>query len=121
MARRAEAALAAVRARISPETLRRRTGANLDGTHMAAKMRWLLDHPPRGRASAAFHQPVDYLVERLTGARVIDHGLASTTLVYDLAAGDFADDLLAAFDLRRGLRPALRPGDGAGGGASPAG
>jgi xylulokinase len=118
MDRRADAALAVVRARLSPEALRRRTGVNLDGTHMAAKMRWLLDHPPGGRAIAAFHQPVDYLVERLTGARAIDHGLASTTLVYDLAEGDFADDLLAAFGLRRELLPALRRGDEAAGGLS---
>src|SRR5215470_17291722 len=67
------------------------------------KMRWQLDHGPQG--AARFHQPVTYLVERLTGEAVIDHGLASTTLAYDLGAGDFADDLLAMFGLDRRLLP----------------
>jgi xylulokinase len=106
MDRRAERSLDRVRARIAPETVRARTGANLDGGHMAPKIRWLLDEAPAARAAVLFHQPVSYLVERLTGERVIDHGLASTSLVYDLATGDWADDLLAAFDIeRRRLAP----------------
>jgi xylulokinase len=103
MDRRAESALGRVRARIAPETVRARTGANLDGGHMAPKIRWLIDEVPATRAAVAFHQPVSYLVERLTGARVIDHGLASTSLVYDLATGDWAEDLLAAFGIERRL------------------
>ena len=51
----------------------------LDAGHMAAKIA-LAQAPPAGAArSRRFHQPVSYLVERLTGERVIDHGLASTT------------------------------------------
>jgi len=107
MDRRAESSLGPVRARLAPETLRRRTGANLDGTHMAPKIRWLLDEVPATRAAAAFHQPVSYLVERLTGERVIDHGLASTSLGYDLATGDWADDLLGAFEIDRRRLPPL--------------
>jgi xylulokinase len=107
MDRRADAVLAPLRDRLPPDVWRARTGANLDGSHMAPKMRWQLDHWPAARAAARFHQPVTYLVERLTGASVIDHGLASTTLAYDLQAGNFADDLLAAFGLDRGLLPHL--------------
>lgn len=120
MDRRAESVLGQVRRRIAPAALRRRTGANLDGTHMAPKIRWLVRHA-HGAAAEAFHQPVTYLVERLTGARVMDHGLASTSLVYDLARGDFADDLLDAFEIERRRLPALRGGAEAAGPLSASG
>jgi xylulokinase len=107
MDRRADATLTPIRERWPPEQFRRRTGANLDGSHMAPKMRWQLDHWPHAGAAARFHQPVTYLVERLTGEAVIDHGLASTTLAYDLQAADFADDLLGLFGLERRLLPRL--------------
>jgi xylulokinase len=111
MDRRADAGLAALRDRMRPEEFRRRTGANLDGTHMAPKMRWQLDHGPQAGIPARFHQPVTYLVERLTGEAVMDHGLASTTLAYDLQAADFAADLLAMFGLERRLLPRLAPSE----------
>jgi xylulokinase len=111
--------LAPLRERVRPEEFRRRTGANLDGSHMAPKMRWQLDH---GLAAAArFHQPVSYLVERLTGEAVMDHGLASTTLAYDLKAADFAEDLLALFGLERRLLPRLAPSEAVAGQLTSAG
>ena len=121
MDRRAESSLDRVRRRIAPATVRARTGANLDGGHMAPKIRWLLDEAPAARAAVVFHQPVSYLVERLTGERVIDHGLASTSLVYDLATGDWADDLLAAFEIERRLLPPLAPSEAQAGRLGPAG
>src|SRR5262245_29488388 len=109
MDRRADAGLASLRERVRPEEFRRRTGANLDGSHMAPKMRWQLDHGQQ--SDARFHQPVTYLVERLTGEAVMDHGLASTTLAYDLKSGDFGDDLMAMFGLERRLLPRLAPSE----------
>src|SRR5262245_4640808 len=109
MDRRADAGLAKLRERVRPEEFRRRTGANLDGSHMAPKMRWQLDHGLH--AAARFPQPVTYLVERLTGEAVMDHGLASTTLAYDLKSGDFGDDLMAMFGLERRLLPRLAPSE----------
>lgn len=106
MDRRADAVLDQVR-RNSGVDFRRRTGANLDGTHMAPKARWLLDHSAVSSVIARFHQPVSYLVERLTGEAVMDHGLASTSLVYDIATGDYAGDLLDLFGLRREQLPKL--------------
>ncbi|MGH6931360.1 MAG: xylulokinase, partial [Dongiaceae bacterium] len=110
MDRRADADLHALRSD-STVDFRRRTGANLDGTHMAPKARWLLDHGGAAPAIARFHQPVSYLVERLTGEFVMDHGLASTSLVYDIATGQFADDLLGLFGLRREQLPRLAPSE----------
>ncbi len=84
---------------IAADALRRVTGVTLDATHMAAKVRWLKRHAPEARGAARFHQPVSYLVSRLTGAHVFDHGLASTTMVYALAARDYAPELLEAFGI----------------------
>jgi xylulokinase len=60
------------------------TGQVADASHMAPKIAWLR----RACAGAArFHQPVSYLVERLTGASVLDPCHASTTMLVDLATG----------------------------------
>ena len=87
-----------------PADFRARTGLVADPGHMAAKIRWLLRHA-MGLAGARFHQPVSYLVERLTGRAVLDHGLASTTMLYGLARGDWEPDLLAAFAVDRSSLP----------------
>ena len=58
------------------------TGQVADPSHLAPKICWLREH---GIAAARFHQPVSYLVARLTGAAVIDPALASTTMLLDLA------------------------------------
>lgn len=108
MDRRAEASLGPVRRRIAPERVRALTGANLDGGHMAPKMRWLLDEVPDAKTARLFHQPVTYLVARLTGEAAIDHGLASTSLIYGLAEGDWQAELMAAFGLEPRLLPPLR-------------
>jgi len=106
MDRRADEGLAGLRASPGNEFFRTRTGANLDGSHMAPKARWLLSHP-RGAKPARFHQPVSYLVERLTGEAAMDHGIASTSLVYDLKSGGYAGDLLDLFGLRREQFPRI--------------
>jgi xylulokinase len=87
--------------------LRQKTGVNLDASHMAAKIRWLERAGP-GRA-ARYHQPVSYVVERLTGEVVFDPGLASTTMLYDLAAADYDEELLARFAVSRGALPRIAP------------
>lgn len=101
MDRRATAALA----RVDPELVRARTGQVADAAHPAAKIRWLLD---RGGlpASARFHQPVPFLVERLTGAFVQDRALASTSMLYGLAARGWDADLCQRF----GIDPRRLPG-----------
>ena len=59
------------------------TGQVADPSHLAPKARWLRARYP---AAARFHEPVTYLVERLTGEAVIDPALASTTMLLELAA-----------------------------------
>jgi xylulokinase len=101
MDRRAEDALEG----IDPALLRERAGQVLDAGHLAAKIRWLKRQG--GPAAARYHQPVSYVVSRLTGAAVFDHGLASTTMLYGLHAQDYDDALLAAFGIDREELPAI--------------
>ena len=89
-----------------PADFRSVTGLVADPGHMAAKIAWLSKNAV-GLGGARFHQPVSYLVERLTGAFVFDHGLASTTMLYDLAARELSPALLELFGIARGALPAL--------------
>jgi xylulokinase len=82
-----------------------RTGQVLAASHMAAKIRWLAARVPAAR----FHQPVSYLVERVTGAAVIDPAQASTTLLYELAAGGWSPAQLAAFAIDPATLPRISP------------
>jgi xylulokinase len=115
MDRRAEREMPAL-----PADFRERTGLVADPGHMAAKIAWLKRHA-MGLDGARFHQPVSYLVERLTGRAVFDHGLASTTMLYRLDRRDYDPELLACFAIDRQSLPDI---DAAGAGAgelSPAG
>lgn len=93
-------------ARCDPRRVFEIAGQVADASHMAAKMVWLREH---GVAFARCHQPVSYIVERLTGAAVIDPAHASTTMLYDLLAGAWSAELLAAFGLDPARLPAISP------------
>ena len=92
---------------IAEDALRRISGVTLDGTHMAAKIRWLRRNVPEARAAVRFHQPVSYMVARLTGEQVFDHGIASTTMLYDLERRAWAPALLEAFDIADDVLPRI--------------
>ncbi|HUJ60516.1 MAG TPA: FGGY family carbohydrate kinase [Kofleriaceae bacterium] len=82
------------------------TGQVADPSHMAPKIRWL--HGAGVRA-ARFHQPASYLVERLTGAAVIDPSHASTTMLCELATATWSRELCAAFAIDPGWLPRIEP------------
>ena len=103
MDRRAEAEVAG----IDSSYMRERTGLVLDSTHMAAKIRWSARNLPATRKAALWHQPVSFVVAALCGRAVMDHALASTTMLYGLRERDYAADLLAAFDIDRNTLPAV--------------
>lgn len=83
------------------------SGQILDASHLAPKARYLLRE--LGGAVARVHQPVSYLVERLTGRAVMDPALASMTLLLELATGRWSDELCAAWAIPRALLPELAP------------
>jgi xylulokinase len=87
--------------------VRDRAGLVCDATHMAAKIAWMRRHVPASAAVAIWHQPVSFVVATLCGRAVMDHALASTTMLYGLAERDYADDLLAAFGVDRQTLPEI--------------
>ncbi|HUS30380.1 MAG TPA: FGGY family carbohydrate kinase [Kofleriaceae bacterium] len=104
--KRADARLAIV----TPARLFEITGQVADAGHMAPKIRWL---KAKGEAltwaPSRYHQPVTFLVERLTGAAVIDPSHASTTMLYDLLAGTWSRELLDAFGIDERELPTIAP------------
>jgi xylulokinase len=107
--------------RLPPETgerLRAEGGVNPDPGHLAAKALWLREHAPACTGAACFHQPVSYLVARLTGERVWDHGLASISMLYSLARRDYDPGFLEAFGLSRGQLPRIAGAEQAAGALS---
>lgn len=88
-----------------------KTGLPLSPYFSALKMRWLLDNapPPAGGAADLRLGTVDsWLMSRLlAGAPYLtDCTNASRTLLMDLAAADYDDELLAVFGLERRWLPA---------------
>jgi xylulokinase len=93
-------------ARIDAARVFELTGQVADASHLAPKLAWLRRACP---AAARFHQPVSYLVERLTGEAVIDPALASTTMLFELAAARWSTELLDAFEVTASELPRVAP------------
>lgn len=101
--RRAEDAVAG----LPSEEVRARAGVVLDAGHMAAKIHWIKRHLPEAGEIHRYHQPVSYLVSRLTGRDVIDHGVASTSMLYSLQSRAFDPWLLGLFEIDVDELPAV--------------
>jgi xylulokinase len=86
-----------------------RTGLNPDASHTAPKAMWLRDEEPEHYRAARWLAPVGgHLAGWLTGEVVQDPANASCTLLYDLRAGDWDEQLVdrAGLDLTK-LPPIL--------------
>jgi len=99
--------------------IRERTGLVLDAYFSGTKAAWLLDHVDGARARAergelAFATIDTWLVARLTAgaAHVTEPSNASRTMLYDLATGDFSDELCALLDVPRATLPEVRDSSG---------
>ncbi|MGE0211382.1 MAG: FGGY-family carbohydrate kinase [Parvibaculaceae bacterium] len=91
---------------VPPELVRDRAGLARDPTHMAAKIRWW-EQELGGAEVELWHQPVSFLLEALTGARLMDPALASTTMLYGLECRGWDRALLDAFDLGAARLPGI--------------
>jgi glycerol kinase len=105
--------------------VRARTGLVLDSYFSATKIAWLLEHVPglRERAldgTALFGTIDSWLIFRLTGEHVTDATNASRTLLYDIAAGRWEQELLDLFDVPVRSLPQVRPSAGIFGETRPA-
>jgi glycerol kinase len=111
--RRTAAAVDAVAARPGvADWVRERSGLELDAYFSASKLAWLLDEVPGARARAergelAFGTIDSWLIARLTRGEVhvTDASNASRTLLFDLHALDWDDELLELWRIPRAVLP----------------
>ena len=95
--------------------VRARTGLLIDAYFSASKVKWILDRvdPARARARRGelkFGTIDSWLVWKLTGGKVhvTDYSNASRTLLYDIRAQRWDDELLALFDVPAAMLPEVR-------------
>jgi len=95
--------------------IRERTGLVLDPYFSGTKLRFMLEATPGLRARAdrgeiAFGTVDSFLIWRLSGGKthVTDASNASRTLLFDLDAGRFTDELCRLFDVPSAVLPEVR-------------
>ena len=104
-----------LRARRLDRVIRRKTGLVVDAYFSATKVQWILENVKgaKGRARAgelAFGTVDSWLVWKLTGGRVhvTDASNASRTMLFDIARGEWDDELLKIFGVPRSMLPDVR-------------
>lgn len=100
------------------EALRASTGLTPNAHYGLSKLRWCLDHLDAVRDAAADGRLLigplaAFLAFRLLESRpvCVDPANAARTLLFDLARGDWSDELLARFGIERGWLPAIARSD----------
>ncbi|MCA8974293.1 MAG: glycerol kinase GlpK [Planctomycetes bacterium] len=113
--RRTAPELAALAAAGHADLVRQRTGLSLDPYFSAAKIAWILDHVPGARTRAERGElgaaTIDaWLVYRLTRGEVFatEPSNAARTCLFDLATGDWCDELCELFAVPRACLPEIR-------------
>jgi glycerol kinase len=106
---------AALRAGGHEKMVAEKTGLLIDPYFSGTKIAWILDNVPGARARAergelAFGTVDTFLLWRLTSGRVhaTDATNASRTMLYDIGAGAWSDDLLKLLRVPRALLPQVR-------------
>ncbi len=100
---------------VHADSVRAKTGLEVDAYFSASKIRWLLDNIPgaRGKAEAgdlAFGTVDTWLIWKLTNGRlhITDFSNASRTMLFNINTLQWDDDLLDIFDVPRQLLPDVR-------------
>jgi glycerol kinase len=113
--RRTAAECARLKAQGAEDLVRSRTGLLLDPYFSATKVAWLLDHVAGARVRAergelAFGTIDTFLLWRLTGGRVhaTDTTNASRTLLFDIHAHRWDEELLRLLGVPRALLPEVK-------------
>jgi glycerol kinase len=109
----------AIRADGFDQTIRTKTGLVTDAYFSGTKVAWLLENVPgvRARAEAgdlAFGTVDTWLMWNLSGGalHITDVSNASRTMLYNIYAGDWDDEILAYLNIPRSLLPEVRPSSG---------
>jgi glycerol kinase len=104
-----------LKARKLDRVIRRKTGLVVDAYFSGTKIQWILQNVKGARAKAkagalAFGTVDAWLVWNLTGGKVhvTDASNASRTMLFDIAKGDWDDELLKIFDVPRSMLPDVR-------------
>jgi len=97
------------------DLVRRKAGLVIDAYFSGSKVRWLLDNVPGAREGAqrgelAFGTVDTWLIWNLTGGRlhITDPSNASRTMLFNLEAGAWDDELLRMLDIPREILPEVR-------------
>lgn len=106
----------AIRADGFDKAIRAKTGLVTDAYFSGTKVAWLLDNVPGARARAAagdlaFGTVDTWLMWNLSGGalHVTDVSNASRTMLYNIYAGDWDNEILAYLNIPRSLLPEVRP------------
>jgi xylulokinase len=76
------------------------TGLNLDASHVAPKIRWLLDHELQlMRQARYFLLPGSYVACALTGELGVDYSNASSTLLMDVRRRTWSEEMCQIFQI----------------------
>jgi glycerol kinase len=112
--RRTAEACAALKRSDDEQTVTMRTGLLLDSYFSATKIAWILDRVDGAREAAkqnrlAFGTVDTFLLWRLTGGRVhaTDATNASRTMLYDIHAGCWSDEMLDLFNIPASILPSV--------------
>lgn len=96
----------AIREAVGPKRLIEITGNDALTGFTAPKLVWVRDHEPETwRRVAHILLPKDFVRLRLTGERATDKADGSGTILFDLAARDWSDEVLAALRIDRSRLP----------------
>jgi glycerol kinase len=125
--RRSSAVCDRLRAAGHEDRVRELTGLRFDPYFTGTKLTWLAENDPASWSGVVDGSVVvgtvdAYLVARLTGGarHVTDASNASRTLLYDLATGDWSDELCELLSVPRAALPEVVPSYGEVGRTSPA-
>jgi xylulokinase len=100
MDRRADGLCREVAERISLEAWFARSGCNLDGSHVVAKMAWFARNRPDEDARVErYLLPGSYMLRVVAGADAVDGSNASSTMALDPDRLAWDEELLAAFEV----------------------
>ena len=117
--RRTAGICAQMRADGKEDMIAERTGLRLDPYFTGTKITWVKDNAPHVYAGikagrTAIGTVDSYLIARLTRGlhHVTDASNASRTLLYNLATGDWDDELCAIFEVPRDALPEIVPSYG---------
>lgn len=101
------------------DAVKAKTGLLLDAYFSGTKLRWILENIPGARARAErgdllFGTVDTWLIWKLTGGRVhvTDYSNASRTMLFNIHALQWDDDLLRELNIPRCMLPEVRPSSG---------